>query len=63
MTVDEAERQIGEILQALEKETGRLVTEVSLDEIDVTRLQSIDRAFKRHVTIRTAKHKAGEGWQ
>lgn len=63
MTREEAQVRIGQILQELERDSGRVVKKLVISQMDVTRLESPDRVFRRSLAIVLARHKAGDGWQ
>jgi hypothetical protein len=56
MTVDEAQRQITDIL-VLEEDPNIEVDRIDVEEIDVTRLQSTSKEIVRRIRIRWSQRK------
>jgi hypothetical protein len=46
-----AQKEIGEILANLERETGTIVTELALHDIETTKLQDEVKQITRHVIV------------
>ncbi len=59
--IDVAQREIAQILVRLEQETGALVERVSVESIEVTRIESHREEWQRHVRI-TVKPVPGSIW-
>jgi hypothetical protein len=60
--VEQAQRQIAQILASLERETGQFVEGVCLHSIDVTTCESATRQLIRQVSI-DLKPIPGSNWQ
>lgn len=61
MDIEDAEREIANILKRLEQETDCIVDSVSLDDIDVTNMDSERPTIERTVTIETHRL-PGNSW-
>lgn len=59
--IDAAQREIAQILARLEKETGALVEQVRVEQINVTRMESPREEWQRHVRI-TLRPVPGSIW-
>jgi hypothetical protein len=60
--VEQAQRQIAQILASLERETGQLVEELSIYSIDVSTCVSTAQQFLRSVRVEL-KPIPGSTWQ
>lgn len=61
MTLDEAESAIAEILRKLEIDTQSLVDSISINDIEITQLDSDRKQFQRRVEIELRRN-PGSNW-
>jgi hypothetical protein len=62
MTIDEAQKQIAEILRQVEVGSGALVKGVRIRDVDITRLADPRRQISRAVEIEL-EHIPGTHWE
>jgi hypothetical protein len=59
--IAKAQKDIGEILATLERETGTIVTDIAIHDVDTTRLQDEVKQITRRVVV-SVERIPGTNW-